>query len=118
MTTPSFRARRSCRASRQGVATLSVSGRVAVYALGAVSLLFLAACGPRASDQIIADGTIELTQVNIARFVAGRVVAVRVHEGGTVTRGMDALWRDTLALAALAVVLIAFSVRRFQKNIE
>ena len=32
--------------------------------------------------------------------------------------GMDALWRDTLALAAFAVVLIAFSVRRFQKNIE
>jgi ABC-2 type transport system permease protein len=32
--------------------------------------------------------------------------------------GMDALWRDTLALAAFAVVLLAFSVRRFQKNIE
>jgi ABC-2 type transport system permease protein len=32
--------------------------------------------------------------------------------------GMDALWRDTLALAAFALVLIAFSVRRFQKNIE
>jgi ABC transporter DrrB family efflux protein len=31
---------------------------------------------------------------------------------------MDALWRDTLALAAFAVVLLAFSVRRFQKNIE
>ena len=31
---------------------------------------------------------------------------------------MDALWPDTLALAAFAVVLIAFSVRRFQKNIE
>jgi len=32
--------------------------------------------------------------------------------------GMDALWRDTLALAAFAIVLIAFSVRRFRKNIE
>jgi ABC-2 type transport system permease protein len=32
--------------------------------------------------------------------------------------GIDALWRDTLALAVFAVVLIAFSVRRFQKNIE
>jgi ABC-2 type transport system permease protein len=32
--------------------------------------------------------------------------------------GMDALWRDTLALVAFAVVLLAFSVRRFQKNIE
>ncbi len=32
--------------------------------------------------------------------------------------GIDAMWRDTLALAAFAIVLIAFSVRRFQKNIE
>jgi ABC transporter DrrB family efflux protein len=32
--------------------------------------------------------------------------------------GMDALWRDTLVLAAFAVVLLGFSVRRFQKNIE
>jgi ABC-2 type transport system permease protein len=32
--------------------------------------------------------------------------------------GIDALWRDTLALVAFAIVLIAFSVRRFQKNIE
>jgi len=32
--------------------------------------------------------------------------------------GMDAMWRDTLALAGFAVVLLAFSVRRFQKNIE
>ena len=32
--------------------------------------------------------------------------------------GMDAMWRDTLALVGFAVVLLAFSVRRFQKNIE
>jgi ABC-2 type transport system permease protein len=32
--------------------------------------------------------------------------------------GMEALWQDTLALVAFAVVLLAFSVRRFQKNIE
>ena len=32
--------------------------------------------------------------------------------------GVDALWPDTLALAAFAIVLIAVSVRRFQKNIE
>jgi len=32
--------------------------------------------------------------------------------------GIDALWRDTLALVGFAVVLLAFSVRRFQKNIE
>ena len=32
--------------------------------------------------------------------------------------GMDALWQDTLVLAAFALVLLGFSVRRFQKNIE
>jgi len=32
--------------------------------------------------------------------------------------GVDALWRDTASLVAFAVVLLAFSVRRFQKNIE
>ena len=32
--------------------------------------------------------------------------------------GIDALWRDTLVLAAFALVLLGFSVRRFQKNIE
>jgi ABC-2 type transport system permease protein len=32
--------------------------------------------------------------------------------------GIDALWRDTLVLAGFAVVLLGFSVRRFQKNIE
>jgi ABC-2 type transport system permease protein len=32
--------------------------------------------------------------------------------------GMEALWKDTLVLAVFALVLIGFSVRRFQKNIE
>jgi ABC-2 type transport system permease protein len=32
--------------------------------------------------------------------------------------GMDALWSDTLVLVAFALVLLGFSVRRFQKNIE
>jgi ABC-2 type transport system permease protein len=32
--------------------------------------------------------------------------------------GMDALWPDTLVLAVFAVVLLAVSVRRFQKHIE
>ena len=32
--------------------------------------------------------------------------------------GMQALWQDTLILAAFAIVLLGFSVRRFQKNIE
>jgi ABC-2 type transport system permease protein len=32
--------------------------------------------------------------------------------------GIDALWQDTVALAAFALVLLTFSVRRFRKNIE
>lgn len=32
--------------------------------------------------------------------------------------GIEALWQDTAALAAFALVLLAFSVRRFRKNIE
>ena len=32
--------------------------------------------------------------------------------------GIEALWRDTLALVAFAVLLLLFSVRRFQKTIE
>ena len=32
--------------------------------------------------------------------------------------GIDGLWKDTLVLAAFAIVLLGFSVRRFQKNIE
>ena len=32
--------------------------------------------------------------------------------------GADALWHDTLALSLFAILLLAFSVRRFQKNIE
>jgi len=32
--------------------------------------------------------------------------------------GIDALWRETGVLVAFALVLLAFSVRRFQKNIE
>jgi ABC-2 type transport system permease protein len=32
--------------------------------------------------------------------------------------GIDALWQDTVALVVFALVLLAFSVRRFRKNIE
>jgi ABC-2 type transport system permease protein len=32
--------------------------------------------------------------------------------------GADALWHDTLALSLFAIILLAFSVRRFQKHIE
>ena len=32
--------------------------------------------------------------------------------------GAEALWHDTLALSLFAILLLAFSVRRFQKNIE
>ena len=68
------------------------------------------ACTRKVSNQVTPDGTVELTQVDVAPFVSGRVVRVTVDEGAVVRRG------DTLV--AFAIVLIAFSVRRFQKNIE
>jgi ABC-2 type transport system permease protein len=32
--------------------------------------------------------------------------------------GLDAVWRDGVALLAFAVVLVAFSVVRFQKSLD
>jgi HlyD family secretion protein len=60
-------------------------GTIAVAASG---------CSRDATDQMTADGTIELTQVDVAPFVSGRVVAVRVDEGASVRRG------DTLVVLA------------------
>lgn len=51
-------------------------------------------CSRGSSNQVSADGTIELTQVDVAPFVSGRVVLVSVDEGATVRRG------DTLVVLA------------------
>ena len=57
-------------------------------ALGVFALLAsAAACSRDATNEVTADGTIELTQVDLAPFVSGRVVDVRVDEGAMVRRG-------------------------------
>jgi HlyD family secretion protein len=58
-----------------------------------IAVLVLA-CSRASSNQVSADGTIELTQVDVAPFVSGRVVLVNVDEGATVRRG------DTLVVLA------------------
>ena len=63
-------------------------------ALGAALMLALFGCSRDGSDRLEADGTIELTQVDVAPFVPGRVVRVGVEEGATVRRG------DTLVVLA------------------
>jgi membrane fusion protein YbhG len=58
------------------------------------TLLVLAAaagCGKAAEDRVIATGTIEMTEVDVAPQVTARVIAVNVDEGETVGAG------DTLA---------------------
>jgi HlyD family secretion protein len=63
-------------------------------------------CSRYASNQLSADGTVELTQVDIAPFISGRVVAVRVDEGGSVHRG------DTLVILAQSALPADIDQRR------
>jgi HlyD family secretion protein len=56
-----------------------------------VVLGLAATCGRATSDKVIATGTIEMTEVDVAPQVVARVVAVNVEEGETVRAG------DTLA---------------------
>lgn len=55
-------------------------------------LIGLAACGRNDSDRIVATGTIEMIEVDVAPEIPARVVEVRVEEGQTVQSG------DTLAV--------------------
>ncbi len=59
---------------------------------GWVLLMALAACGKSASNRVVATGTIEMIEVDVAPQVPARVMAVRVEEGQTVRAG------DTLAV--------------------
>lgn len=68
-------------------------GSTARRALGVV-MLGATACSKASSNDVVADGTIELTQVDVAPFVPGRVVRVTVEEGGAVRAG------DTLVVLA------------------
>jgi HlyD family secretion protein len=72
----------------------------------ALALIATAACSRTASNQITADGTIELTQVDVAPFVSGRVIAVNVDEGAVVHRG------DTLVVLAQSALPADIEQRR------
>jgi HlyD family secretion protein len=78
-----------------------------VRALGIGAALVTAlACSRDASNQVTADGTIELTQVDVAPFVSGRVVRVSVDEGAVVRRG------DTLIVLAQSALPADIEQRR------
>jgi HlyD family secretion protein len=67
--------------------------RSARFSLG-LCVFALAACDRDRSTALSAEGTIELTEVDVAPFVSGRVMTVRVEEGAVVRRG------DTLVVLA------------------
>jgi len=78
-----------------------------LHALGILAILAPArACSRNASNQVTADGTVELTQVDVAPFVSGRVVRVTVDEGATVRRG------DTLVVLAQSALPADLEQRR------
>ena len=64
------------------------------------------ACSRDRSNELTADGTIELTQVDIAPFVSGRVVRVAVEEGGAVRQG------DTLVMLTQSALPADIEQRR------
>jgi HlyD family secretion protein len=56
-----------------------------------LALILLAACSSSASPNLIANGTVEVTETDAAAMVPARVVGIRVDEGAAVAAG------DTLA---------------------
>jgi HlyD family secretion protein len=88
-------------------ALLGRSRRPRQVALGAaVALSAAVACSRGASDRLSADGTVELTQVDVAPYVSGRVVRVSVEEGASVRRG------DTLLVLAQSTLPADLDQRR------
>ena len=77
-----------------------------IITLGVTLLGAIAACSRERSNVLSADGTIELTQVDVAPFVSGRVVRVCVEEGATVRRG------DTLVVLAQSALPADLEQRR------
>ena len=75
-------------------------------ALGVTIAGLAAGCNRDGSSQLAADGTIELTQVDVAPFVSGRVIAVNVDEGAVVHRG------DTLVVLAQSTLPADIEQRR------
>lgn len=74
--------------------------------LGMVVVLAMMACSKDPSNGVAADGTIELTQVDVSPFVSGRVVRVAVDEGASVRRG------DTLVVLAQSTLPADIEQRR------
>lgn len=79
--------------------------RTLALGIGAM-LVTSVACTRKVSNQVIADGTVELTQVDVAPFVSGRVVRVTVDEGAVVRRG------DTLVVLAQSALPADLEQRR------
>jgi len=104
MTSSAFEAARAPSRAESGRARAPV-GRF--ITLGAAAILATTvACARHSSNQVTADGTIELTQVDLAPFVSGRVVLVTVDEGATVRRG------DTLVVLAQSTLPADLEQRR------
>jgi HlyD family secretion protein len=74
--------------------------------LAATIVALSVGCAGTATNDLTADGTVELTQVDVAPFVPGRVVAVRVEEGANVRRG------DTLVILAQSALPADIEQRR------
>ena len=74
-------------------------------ALGIVAAVMVA-CDRDRSGRLSAEGTIELTEVDVAPFVSGRVVRVAVEEGASVKRG------DTLVVLAQSTLPADIEQRR------
>jgi HlyD family secretion protein len=77
-----------------------------LFALGLVALFAVSACDRDASTQLTAEGTVELTEVDVAPFVSGRVVRVLVDEGASVRQG------DTLVVLAQSALPADIDQRR------
>jgi len=78
-----------------------------LFALGIAAILVTTlACSHNATKDVTADGTVELTQVDVAPFVSGRVVRVTVDEGAVVRRG------DTLVVLAQSALPADIEQRR------
>lgn len=74
--------------------------------IGGVALLSALGCAPKAAGPLIARGTVEIPQVDVAASVAARVVSVRVEEGAQVAAG------DTLALLTQADLPASVAAQR------
>jgi len=75
-------------------------------ALGLAVVFAAAGCLPDASSQLSAEGTVELTEVDVAPFLSGRVVRVMVDEGAVVRRG------DTLVVLSQSTLPADLEQRR------